>query len=199
MEFPFVFILDGGWKQGKTREYTEEERRLFYVGMTRAKEKLFLCRIKNSFNPHIKALKGNDFVNEITARPCFIPQFCDQLTVSILGMADLYLDFPGFFPGGHEIHKNLSALETGEKVYLKEIKTRIYIVNDRENILALLSKKGIKKWRSQIQNILNARVIGIVQRRYRREDEKKSRTIRTESWELPVVEILYNRHGRTSF
>ena len=32
MEFPHVFLLDDGWHQGNL----EEERRLFYVGMTRA-------------------------------------------------------------------------------------------------------------------------------------------------------------------
>ncbi len=194
MEFPFVFILDGGWKQGTTSEYAEEERRLFYVGMTRAKKSLFLCSVENTFNPHVKSLKGNDFIDEIKAKSCSVAQFSNELTVSILGMADLYLDFPGFFPKEHEIHKNLSRLETGEKVSLKEIKHRIYIVNQNQDILALLSKKGIKKWKPLINNILNARVLGIVQRQYRKEDKRFSGKIKTKSWELPIVEILHNRH-----
>ncbi len=193
MEFPFVFILDGGWKQEKTRAYSEEERRLFYVGMTRAKQSLFLFSLDNTFNPHVKSLKHNDFIHEIKAESCCISQFSSELTVSILGMSDLYLDFPGFFPKEHEIHKNLSLLETGEKVSLKEIKNRIYIVNQNQDILALLSKKGIKKWMPQINNILNARVLGIVQRKYRKEYEKFSGKIKTKSWELPIVEILHNQ------
>ena len=195
MEFPFVFILDGGWKHGKTREYIEEETRLFYVGMTRARQRLFLCSIKNVFNPHIKSLKANDFIYEIKAKPSCIPQFSNELTVSILGMTDLYLDFPGFFSAEHEIHKNLSKLETGEKVRLKEVKNKVYIVNGNEDIIALMSKKGIKKWKPQISNILNARVLGIVRRKYREEDKKYSKKIKTKSWELPIVEILHNGNG----
>ncbi len=55
LEFPHVFIagieedllpharaLEEGWSQGAREAGLEEERRLFYVGMTRAKERLFL-------------------------------------------------------------------------------------------------------------------------------------------------------------
>ncbi len=252
MEFPFVFILDGGWEQGSKQllcknfqrplrenpdpphgrgrsyettidffagkssdicceavgelpgrphgHYTEEERRLFYVGMTRAKEKLFLFNIKNFFNPHIKDLKGNDFIHEITAARGHIPQFSNKLTVSVIGMADLYIDFPGLFPKEHEIHKNISGLKTGTKVNLKEIKGRIYIVNQEDGILALLSKKGIAEWRDRVPFILNARVLGIVQRRYEKQkygtqDAKYLEKIKTELWELPIVEVLFLTNG----
>jgi len=50
LEFPLVFIIgmeDGllpHHRRGEEMEDLEEERRLFYVGMTRAKERLFLSR-----------------------------------------------------------------------------------------------------------------------------------------------------------
>ena len=51
LEFHTVFILDANegkipYKKARTDAQTEEERRLFYVAMTRAKEKLTVCYVK---------------------------------------------------------------------------------------------------------------------------------------------------------
>lgn len=65
LEFPYVFILD--LKQGvfpsAMCEDIEEERRLFYVGVTRAKKKLVLCYTEN---------KPSQFLSEITAQEDFL-------------------------------------------------------------------------------------------------------------------------------
>lgn len=189
MEFPIVFILDGGWKHNDI----EEERRLFYVGMTRAKERLFLCHVNNTSNPHIRSLKGNCFIHEKAIMTSGIKGFSDDLTVSTLGMADIYLNYPGLFPDYHEIHRYLSNLETGAKVRLMEQKDRVYIVNDTDQIIASLSKKGSARWLPHIQNILNARVLGIIRRSQQENEEKGYKKVKIESWELPIVEILHRK------
>ncbi len=65
LEFPYVFILD--LKQGVFPSAMctdiEEERRLFYVGVTRAKKKLVLCYTEN---------KPSQFLSEITAHEDFL-------------------------------------------------------------------------------------------------------------------------------
>ena len=54
LEFPVVFIIDVNegvvphWKAG-CREEREEERRMFYVAMTRAKEELHVCTCRKRF------------------------------------------------------------------------------------------------------------------------------------------------------
>jgi len=189
MEFPIVFILDGGWKHNDI----EEERRLFYVGMTRAKEGLFLCHVDNTSNPHIPSLKDNCYIHERAIMTSSINGFSNDLTISTLGMADIYLDYPGLFPGNHEIHRYLSDLETGAKVRLMEQKDGVYILNDTGQIIALLSKKGSARWRPHIQNILNARVLGVIRRRRQENEEKSYKKVKIESWELPVVEILHRK------
>ena len=184
MEFPIVFILDGGWKHNDI----EEERRLFYVGMTRAKENLFLCHVTRMANPHIGQIKDNGFVHDILINSSKINGFSDDLTISILGMADIYLNYPGLFPDNHNIHRTLSDLETGAKIKLKKEKDRVYICSNTDVKIAALSKKGSEQWRSNIQNIVNARVLGVI----RRDDRDNGyQRVRVESWELPIVEILH--------
>jgi len=189
MEFPYVFILDGGWKHHNM----EEERRLFYVGMTRAKENLYLCRLKDCANPHIRSLMGNRFIHKSKAGYSDLRGFNDNLTVSILGMADLYIDYAGTFPDSHGIHRCLSNLETGAKVNLSEQKNRIYIVNANGHIIALLSKKGSAKWRGRTPTVINAKVLGIVRRRQQDNEAKNYNNLKVASWELPIVEILHQK------
>ena len=51
LEFDTVFIIEANegqipYKKAKSEEETEEERRLFYVAMTRAEEILKICYVK---------------------------------------------------------------------------------------------------------------------------------------------------------
>ena len=67
LEFDSVFLIEANegqipYKKAKTDRETEEERRLFYVGMTRAREQLTVCyvKIKNG-----KASEPSRFVDEL--------------------------------------------------------------------------------------------------------------------------------------
>ena len=67
LEFHTVFILDANegkipYKKARTDAQTEEERRLFYVGMTRAKEKLTVCYVKTKSG---KETAPSRFVDEL--------------------------------------------------------------------------------------------------------------------------------------
>ena len=68
-EFPVVFIIgmeEGSfpmWKSGITQEDIEEERRLFYVGMTRAQEQLYLSSARYRFGDRDSA--HSMFIREI--------------------------------------------------------------------------------------------------------------------------------------
>lgn len=67
LEYKTVFIIDVNegnipYKKALLDEEIEEERRLLYVGMTRAKEKLFLCSINDSHNHEILVSR---FIDEL--------------------------------------------------------------------------------------------------------------------------------------
>ncbi|MCG8336346.1 MAG: RecQ family ATP-dependent DNA helicase, partial [Proteobacteria bacterium] len=60
MEFNHVFIADGGWHLESTSADIEDERRLFYVAMTRAMETLTIMSVNGSANPHVPLLKSSN-------------------------------------------------------------------------------------------------------------------------------------------
>jgi DNA helicase-2/ATP-dependent DNA helicase PcrA len=72
LEFPVVFVLgmEEGliphYRRGEEIEDLEEERRLFYVGMTRAKERLFLSRAEKRYTFGVgRANLSSRFLDEI--------------------------------------------------------------------------------------------------------------------------------------
>ncbi|NPA54389.1 MAG: UvrD-helicase domain-containing protein [Aquificae bacterium] len=73
LEFPVVFIAgveDGIFPSGRSfedMEQMEEERRLFYVAVTRAKEKLFLtmAKLRSSYSGHYNETKPSRFLKDI--------------------------------------------------------------------------------------------------------------------------------------
>ena len=67
LEYETVFILDANesimpYKKAVLNNEVEEERRMFYVAMTRAKKHLHICHVRMRFN---KNLEVSRFVNEI--------------------------------------------------------------------------------------------------------------------------------------
>ncbi|MGH6929081.1 MAG: 3'-5' exonuclease, partial [Dongiaceae bacterium] len=73
LEFPVVFIvgLEDGilplrWREGATECELAEERRLFYVGMTRAEDRLFLTRAeKRPWRGDVRSLPPSPYLSDI--------------------------------------------------------------------------------------------------------------------------------------
>ena len=68
LEFDNVIIVDVNetiipHKMSVKPEEIEEERRLFYVGMTRAKKRLHLCSVKHRYNHDLEVSRFIDEIN----------------------------------------------------------------------------------------------------------------------------------------
>lgn len=112
-EFRHVAILDGGdWGAA-----ADDERRVYYVGMTRTRENLLLCEGRNQPNPFTGELSGAG-IARLTAPAAMDSRKELYRRYCLLGMADVDLGFAGRKPASDPIHDTLSALRHGDALEL---------------------------------------------------------------------------------
>jgi ATP-dependent DNA helicase RecQ len=140
MEFPHVIILDGDWGNPKSRTEWEEERRVMYVGMTRAEETLRLMKIPSRPNPFLREIRG-DFVILKTYTGEAIENEFQNKRYELIGLDEVYMDYAGCFKNGEKIHNLLACLEAGQCVTFHSKGKSIEIHNSEGGCVAKLSEK----------------------------------------------------------
>jgi ATP-dependent DNA helicase RecQ len=183
MEFSHVIILDADWSKGEC----EEQRRLLYVAMTRAKETLCLLQCENLHNPFLTEING-DFVVERTAAPT--PIMTTPLRYALLGLEDLYLDYAARFSADNAIHRTLANLQTGDCLSIARHKDKLALFYG-EVMVAQLSSKTSNEWQDKYQCIQRIQIIALLQRHAEDRDESYSAPCHINQWELPLVEFHY--------
>jgi ATP-dependent DNA helicase RecQ len=191
MEFPHVFVPGGGWTQGKGQQEQEEERRVFYVAMTRAKETLCLFERADAPNPHTGLIEG-DFLLKRNLLEILPP---DELVLrrrfDMLGMEDLFLDYAGRKHQEDPVHKHLAALNAGDLLRAMSNGDYIELHDERGICVAQLSQVARKTWRKRMDSIERITVIAMVQRRAEDSGEEYRDRCKCDHWEVPVAEIIY--------
>ena len=186
MEFRVVFLLDGGWQTRKQND-REEERRLLYVGMTRAMEQLIIYQRQDAHNPDIDRLdEGSRLERSVSPTGHY-----SLKEYRALGMGDLYLSYAGTFAPTDKIHTVLSQLNTGDTVILKPDQDRIKLFS-RELPIAALSKAQTSDWQQLNGKAISGRVLAMVRRRVEDSDEAYQGRHKCEEWEVPVIELVWN-------
>ena len=191
MEFPHVFILDGNWVKARTPREMEEERRIVYVGMTRARETLTLFRFFEKPNPHLSGFAG-DFA--IVRRPETgetIP--VDLLTVryDALGMRDIVMGYAGRFPQDHSIHDRLGRLEPGSPLFLKSGGKDLLLCDPEGRPIGALSRRGHEFWAPRLHQVKSCSLLGMVRRARADEQDDFRAAILSDSWEIPWPEVVF--------
>jgi ATP-dependent DNA helicase RecQ len=192
LEFDHVFMLGESW-HSVAGEEMEDERRLYYVGMSRARETLQLLSVNTIANPHCQLLGGEYCITREISPKGELKHTRKEYT--LLGMEDVFLDFAGVRAENHPARKALAKLQAGDTVLLEIRNDHLELVNSEGVSVARLSKAARNIWVKRLNDICDIRVVAIVQR-YRDEIADKSfrEKCRGESWEVPVVEITsHNR------
>ncbi|HFQ90829.1 MAG TPA: ATP-dependent helicase, partial [Desulfobulbus sp.] len=182
-EFAHVLLPDGGW-----RGASADERRLYYVAMTRARESLTLFERDDATNPFTPALRGS-FLLRVRPGRQHRAQPVEQVRYHLLGMEDLYLGFAARYPAGHPVHQGLRRLGPGSRLELRLRQDRILLC-DQGLALAALSRRAVERWRPRLENVCEVRVLAMVRRTAAEGDPDYRDRCRLESWEVPVVEVL---------
>ena len=184
MEFRIVVLLDGGWDANK-RNDAEEERRLYYVGMTRAMEQLVICQRKDQHNPHIPLLDQEACITRSISPEDSYPLKRYQL----LGLKDLYLSYAGARKPTDTIHSALHRLNTGDSITLKHQNGKSTL-HSKDEAVAALSKRQAEQWQAMSKGNAPGRIIAMVRRRLEDSEEQYRGRHQCQEWEVPVVEII---------
>ena len=193
LEFNHVFVADGGWQVSSSSPNIEDERRLFYVALTRAMETLTILSVNNTANPHIPLLKSSNYLISEFERQNATATANDHLNkrYQILGLKDLYLGFPGTFDRQAKIHTELAALNPGDPVLLSPENGGIGIRNIKGRIVSKLSKTAVPVWEPILPKIAQSRVLAMVSRLRTDEASEYQPAAKSEEWELPIIEVLH--------
>lgn len=185
LEFAHLAILDGGW----TTPASEEQRRLYYVAMTRAKETLCLMQRLDLRNPFLAEI-GGDFVLAKTVHPPLQHQALGK-QYAILSLKDLDLSYAGGFNAFDPIHQRLARLNSGSRLRIESGNGKLAL-KDKDGIVAVLSKQAALLWSAKLNAIESVTVLAMI-RRYRDDNEEGYQSrCKTEQWELPLVEIVFD-------
>ena len=178
LEFRHVVLLDGGWSiQAET---LGDERRLYYVGMTRAEQTLTVCEFYggNPFSRHI-----TEGVMCVSFQGGILPAL--EKRYLQLSLKDIDLDFAGRQPPGAPIHNTLAALEAGDPLSLVAHEGR-YFIQDAQGLVVGRTAKSFN-----LELEVEACEVAAVLVRHSDRCEEAFRTWhRTQVWELIVPRVI---------
>jgi ATP-dependent DNA helicase RecQ len=171
----------------------EEERRTFYVGMTRARDSLTLFRRTDASNPHLSLIHG-DFLLERKSPIPLEPTLSVSLSLhyDTLGLGDVHLGFAGRYPESAPIHRHLSALAPGESLSMRlAAGGSMELLDLNGHKVGMLSRKAAGESANRVNLIKTVRIIAMVRREKRDESEDFQSSCRCPRWEVPWLEVIW--------
>ena len=199
-EFRHVILLDGNWQfNSADKNYIEEERRLYYVAMTRAIEHLVLMQYTGTDNPHIACI-DTEFCSSHFSRAG--DQIKDMVSFYMSGLSQLYLSYAAKFQASHPVNQTLENLNVGDRMTLvanksvsddsQSKKRELFFQFNGINIIKL-SKQGKDKMSALLSSNHQAKVIALVRRQSDPNNDYDANN-KIAQWWVPVIELIVRHH-----
>ena len=178
LEFRHVVVLDGGWSTQP--ETLSDERRLYYVGMTRAEQTLTVCEFPggNPFSRHLtEEIRGRIFQGEV------LPEL-DKRYLQ-LSLADIDLDFAGRQALSAPIHEALAHLEPGDPLTLQAQDDRYLVLGANGQVVG----RTAKSFKLELE-LEHCEVAAVLVRQTSQCEEQYRAWHKCDRWELVVPRIV---------
>ncbi|MDX2502950.1 MAG: RecQ family ATP-dependent DNA helicase [Gammaproteobacteria bacterium] len=186
-EFKHVIILDGGWNfNSQDRAYIEEERRLYYVAMTRAIEQLILMQQSGVKNPHI-ALLSNDYCSTCWSNA--ENRVAQLRRFSITGLRQIYLSYAAKKNAQQPINKTLENLHPGDSIRFATDQEGRIVMQYEHITIAKLSQQGQENYAALLHSNYQATIIAMILRNTDPENTY-DQSNKVAEWWVPVVEVM---------
>ncbi|MCA8955008.1 MAG: RecQ family ATP-dependent DNA helicase [Planctomycetes bacterium] len=193
-EYDHVILLDGGWR-GRNHDSPEQRRRLYYVGMTRARETLTLMHCRPGGAPWIATFRGASFHRsrvEVATSTGSAP----QLRCELLSQADIALSFAGRVSHHAEIERALEDVATGDRLNMVVNDGGVFLETAGGVRVGALSKAAARRWRPRAEQVREVRVAAILVRHRSDEADGFRVRLRRDAWQVVVPEICSCEHSQ---
>jgi len=184
LEFGHVVVMDcADWKWNG-----EDERRLLYVAMTRAKDTLTVMRAEGGRNPYLVDL--GTVAGVIDLLPVVRPDVRQEINLRYLtlGPADVDIGFAGRHAADHAMHGHIAGLVPGDDIVVdnRHLKSR------RGEVVGKLASKT----RIDVEGPVIGTLSGVLVRTREQTPPEYQSAVKADRWESLLVELVVPAAGR---
>ncbi len=191
LEFPHVFLLDGHWAKGKNIAEQEELRRLFYVGMTRARQTLTIIERQDARHPLLAHLADRTVKRVAPGDGKSVQPLAEQ-RACVLSLEHLFLDYAGRRAPDSMVHRRIAALRPGDALMLAFPPKRPAELRTMDGeVVGLLSAKGTLHWRDLSASLRKVRLHAVIRRFPEDSKELFRDRLRVESYDVLIPEVWW--------
>ncbi|MCY3878020.1 MAG: ATP-dependent helicase [Rhodobacteraceae bacterium] len=182
LEFDDVIVLDGGWGGQSKRSDEDEERRLYYVAMTRARRSLALLSLggRQTFAEDLEGpaiRRHSPQVNGLDLAEC-------GKTYLTLGPKDVFLDFAGRLGDNDRSLQAIEKISAGDPVSIKH-----GMIVDQSGIpIGRLAKN----FKLPDKTLIAGKVHTVIMRTQAESGEDFRNQLRREKWDIVLPELVFS-------